>query len=107
MNLRSTKIKEYDTKEMKRLIQNTNLKITIHDTRDHKYSLRDFYMVIWRNGGDPDTIDRVFKKRMTKRFAIRVCSWLDNLYVNRMEADEQKGWREYLKRTLIKEYEPV
>ena len=103
MNLRATKIKEYDTKEMKRLIQNTNLKVTINDTRDHKYSHRDFYTVFWRSGRGPETISRVFKKKMTKRFAIRICNWLDKLYTG----EEQEGWREYLRNTIIKEYEPV
>lgn len=104
MDLRATKIKEYDTKEMKRLIQNTDLKVTIHDTRDHKYSWRDFYTVFWRNGGDPEIMGRVFKKRVTKRFVIRIYNWLDKLY---MRSEEQEGWREYLRNTKIKEYEPV
>lgn len=103
LKLRAAKIKEYDTKEMKRLIQNTNLKVTICDTRDHKYSRRDFYTVFWRNEY-PETIGRVFKKKMTKRFAIRACNWLDKLYEG---AEEQEGWREYLRNTIIKEYEPV
>lgn len=104
MDLRATKIKEYDTKEMKRLIQNTDLKVTIHDTRDHKYSWRDFYTVFWRNGRGPETISCVLKKKMTKRFAIRVCNWLESTVVY---AEEPKGWREYLRDTIIKEYESV
>ena len=103
-DLRAMKIKEYDTKEMKRLIQNANLKVTIHDTRDHKYSLKDFYIGFWRRGRGPEIIGRVFKKKMTRRFAIRICIWLEKRYEG---AEEQEGWREYLKNTVIKEYEPV
>ena len=99
MNLRATKIKEYDTKEMKRLIQNTDLKVTIHDTGDHKY-----LTVFWKTGYPPEEIYHVFKKKMTKRFAIRVCNWFDKMYG---DIKEPKGWREYLRDTIIKEYEPV
>ena len=104
MNLRSTKIKEYDTKEMKRLIQNTDLKVTIFDTKNYKYLLRDSCTVFWRNG-DPEIVGRVLKKKMTKRFAIRICNWLDKLIVG---AAEQQSWEGFLKDSVvIKEYEPV
>ena len=87
------------------MIQNKpiDLKVTINDTRDHKYSRRDFYMVFWKNENS-EAIGRVFKKKMTKRFAIRIYDWLNKLYEG---AEEQDGWREYLKNTVIKEYEPI
>ena len=104
MNLRSTKIKEYDTKEMKRLIQNTDLKVTIFDTKNYRYLLRDSCTVFWRNGC-PEMVGCVLKKKMTKRFAIRICNWLDKLTVGEAEQD---GWRGFLKDSVvIKEYEPV
>lgn len=104
MDLRATKIKEYDTKEMKRLMQNTDLKVTIYNTENYKYLLRGSCMVFWRNGY-PEIIGRVFKKKMTKKFAIKVCNWLDKLY----EVDEKQiGWEEFLKDSVfIKEYETV
>lgn len=88
------------------MIQNKpiDLKVTICDTRDHKYSRRDFYTVFWKNGRGPETICRVFKKRMTKKFAIRSYDWLEKMYEG---SEEQAGWREYLRNTVIKEYEPV
>jgi hypothetical protein len=104
MGLRAKKIKEYDTKEMKRLIQNTDLKVTIFDTKNYKNLLVDSCTVFWRSGY-PEIIGRVFKKKMTKRFVIRICNWLDDLTV---AAGEQKGWEEFLKDSVvIKEYEPI
>jgi len=106
MDLRTTRIKEYDTKEMKRIIQNTDLKVTIYDTKNYKYLLRGSCMVFWRNGY-PELIGRVFKKKMTKRLAIRICNWLDKLYEGKGDK-EQEGWGEFLKSSVvIKEYEPV
>ena len=90
-------------KEMKRLMQNTDLKVAIYNTKDYKYLLRDSCTVFWRNEY-PEIVGHVFKKRMTKRFAIRICSWLDELTA---VAGEQE-WGEFLKYSVIlKEYEPV
>lgn len=85
------------------MIQN-KFKVTIHDTRDHKYSLRDFYTAFWRDDRGPETVGHIFKKRMTKKFTIKIYNRLERLYEG---AEEQNGWREYLKDTIIKEYEPV
>lgn len=104
-DFRATKIKEYDTKEMKRLIQNTNLKVTIHDTKNYKYLLVDSCTVFWRNEY-PEIVGRVLKKKMTKRFAIKICNWLDELTV--AAGGEQGSWGEFLRDSVvIKEYEPV
>ena len=104
-DFRAIKIKEYDTKEMKRLIQNTNLKVTINDTKNYKYLLVDSCTVFWRNEY-PEIIGRVFKKKMTKKFAIRICNYLDKLAVD--AGGEQGTWGEFLKDSVvIKEYEPV
>ncbi len=103
MNLRAKKIKEYDTKEMKRVLQNTDLKVTIYDTKNYKYLLRDSCTVFWRNGY-LEIMGRVLKKKMTKRFAIRICNWLNMLTVAAGEQD----YGEFLKDSvIIKEYEPV
>ena len=83
------------------MIRNT-IKITIFDTRKYKNLLVDSCTVFWRNGY-PEMIGRVFKKRMTKRFATIICNWLDELT---MAAGEQKGWEEFLKYSVvIKEYD--
>ncbi len=86
-------------------------KVSLHDCNKDPDNFNDssfkFRTVFWRNKKAVSiavSIGKLVRKRITTKIVLEVFKFWDSFPETKIEIP---AWKDYLKRTLIKEYEPV